>query len=93
MNKRIEELVKDFAENIKANTGYDMTEYDPCVWGWDALTDTQQSDFEAVMRFANLVEQRAAAAEREACAKVCLEEAPTLDGQLCAVAIRARGER
>ena len=30
-------------------------------------------------------------AEREACAKVCLEEAPSLDGQLCAAAIRARG--
>jgi hypothetical protein len=29
--------------------------------------------------------------EREACAKVCLEEAPSLDGQLCAAAIRARG--
>lgn len=38
-------------------------------------------------RFAALV----AAAEREACAKVCLEEAPSLDGQLCADAIRARG--
>lgn len=38
-------------------------------------------------RFAALV----AAAEREACAKVCLEEAPSLDGQLCAAAIRARG--
>jgi hypothetical protein len=31
--------------------------------------------------------------EREACAKVCLEEAPSLDGQLCAAAIRARGEQ
>lgn len=31
-----------------------------------------------------------AAAEREACAKLCLEEAPSLDGQLCAAAIRAR---
>jgi hypothetical protein len=40
-------------------------------------------------RFAALV----AAAEREACAKVCLEEAPSLDGQLCAAAIRARGEQ
>ena len=35
-------------------------------------------------RFAAL----AAAAEREACAKLCLEEAPSLDGQLCADAIR-----
>lgn len=34
----------------------------------------------------------AAEAEREACARVCLEEAPTLDGQLCADAIRARGQ-
>ena len=40
-----------------------------------------------IERFAELV----AAAEREACAKVCLEEAPSLDGQLCATAIRARG--
>jgi hypothetical protein len=39
-------------------------------------------------RFAALV----AATEREACAKVCLEEAPSLDGQLCADAIRARGQ-
>ena len=43
----------------------------------------------SVTRFAALV----AAAEREACAKVCLEEAPSLDGQLCAAAIRARGEK
>jgi hypothetical protein len=41
----------------------------------------------SVTRFAALV----AAAEREACAKVCLEEAPSLDGQLCAAGIRARG--
>lgn len=39
-------------------------------------------------RFAALV----AEAEREACAKVCTEEAPSLDGQLCAAAIRARGD-
>ena len=32
-------------------------------------------------------------AEREACAKVCLEEVPSLDGQLCAEAIRARGNQ
>jgi hypothetical protein len=43
----------------------------------------------SVTRFAALV----AAAEREACAKVCLEEAPSLDGQLCAAAIKARGEQ
>jgi len=40
----------------------------------------------SVTRFAALV----AAHEREACARVCLEEAPSLDGQLCAAAIRAR---
>jgi hypothetical protein len=40
-----------------------------------------------IVKFAELV----IAAEREACAKVCLEEAPSLDGQLCAAAIRARG--
>ena len=34
--------------------------------------------------------QAAVLAEREACAKVCLEEVPTLDGQLCAEAIRER---
>ena len=40
-------------------------------------------------RFAALVSKH----EREECAKVCLEEAPSLDGQLCAAAIRARGEQ
>ena len=40
-------------------------------------------------RFFNL----ATAAEREACAKVCYEAAPSLDGQLCAEAIRARGDK
>ena len=44
---------------------------------------------EELERFAALV----AAHEREACAKVCLEEAPSLDGQLCADAIRARGKQ
>lgn len=43
---------------------------------------------EEIERFAALV----VAAEREACARVCLEEAPSLDGQLCAAAIRARGQ-
>ena len=57
-------------------------------YGW-SLADIHAP---ALERFAALV----AAAEREACAKVCLEEAPSLDGQLCADAIRdairARGE-
>jgi hypothetical protein len=39
--------------------------------------------------FAHLVAER----EREACAKLCLEEAPSLDGQLCAEAIRARSKQ
>lgn len=44
--------------------------------------------FESIERFAALV----AAKEREACAKLCLEEAPSIDGELCAAAIRARGK-
>jgi hypothetical protein len=39
-------------------------------------------------RFATLV----AAHEREQCARLCYEAAPSLDGQLCAEAIRKRGE-
>ena len=38
--------------------------------------------------FAKLV----AEAEREACAEVCLETYPTLEGAMCASRIRARGE-
>jgi hypothetical protein len=52
---------------------------DPDLWNY---TD-------AFERFAALVAEH----EREACARVCLEEAPSLDGQLCAAAIRARGEK
>jgi|OM-RGC.v1.035761990 hypothetical protein len=44
---------------------------------------------ELFQRFAHIV----AAAEREACAKVCLEEDPSLDGQICATAIRARVDK
>ena len=39
-------------------------------------------------RFAALV----AAAEREACASICLQESPSIDGELIAAAIRARGQ-
>jgi hypothetical protein len=39
-------------------------------------------------RFAALV----AAAEREACASICFQEGPSIDGELIAAAIRARGE-
>jgi len=49
--------------------------------------------FEYAQKFANLV----AAAEREACAKVCLSEWSTLEqmdaGGVFAAAIRARGEK
>ena len=40
-----------------------------------------------VERFAALV----AAAEREACASICFQEGPSIDGELIAAAIRARG--
>ena len=40
-------------------------------------------------RFAALV----AAAEREACASICFQEGPSIDGELIAEAIRARGEK
>jgi hypothetical protein len=61
-----------------------------------------RNDIDDLMRDSNIVVvgeavyalcQIVAAKEREACAKVCLEEAPSLDGQLCAAAIRARGEQ
>ena len=39
--------------------------------------------------FANLV----AAAEREACASICFQEGPSIDGELIAEAIRARGNK
>jgi len=40
-------------------------------------------------RFAALV----AAHEREACASICFQEGPSIDGELIAAAIRARGEK
>lgn len=45
-------------------------------------------DFDHLSGFAALVAEK----EREECAKVCLEEAPSIDGELCAAAIRARGK-
>ena len=42
---------------------------------------------ETLERFASLV----AAHEREACASICFQEAPSIDGELIAEAIRARG--
>ncbi len=41
----------------------------------------------SVTRFAALV----AAHEREACASICFQEGPSIDGELIAEAIRARG--
>ena len=52
---------------------------DPDLWNY---TD-------AFERFAALV----AAHEREACASICFQEGPSIDGELIAEAIRARGEK
>lgn len=56
-----------------------------------------------LVRFAALIEQRAATAEREACAKICEQEhgacwhasamAAAKAAERCANAIRARGEK
>lgn len=43
---------------------------------------------EEMERFAALV----AAAEREACASICFQEGPSIDGELIAEAIRARSK-
>ena len=47
------------------------------------------ASWEQVERFATLV----AAAEREACASICFQEGPSIDGELIAEAIRARGNK
>jgi hypothetical protein len=44
---------------------------------------------EELERFAALV----AAHEREACASICFQEGPSIDGELIAEAIRARGNK
>jgi hypothetical protein len=54
--------------------------------GGSAFDHTVVFTYEEVRRFMDLV----AAAEREACAKVC-EESNAFDWQECAAAIRARG--
>jgi len=41
----------------------------------------------SVTRFAALVAEH----EREACASICFQEGPSIDGELIAEAIRARG--
>ena len=57
---------------------------------WEAFHPYQilNTDLIFFERFAALVAEK----EREECAKVCLEEAPSIDGELCAAAIRARGK-
>ncbi|CAB4123553.1 hypothetical protein UFOVP48_30 [uncultured Caudovirales phage] len=70
-----------------------MTERDKALLGQAGVGDNwNTADWysmspKMIEKFADLVR----ADEREACAKVCREEAPSLDGQLCAEAIRARG--
>jgi hypothetical protein len=48
---------------------------------------SDEKPLNSVTRFAALV----AAAEREACASICFQEGPSIDGELIAQAIRARG--
>jgi hypothetical protein len=57
---------------------------------WE-LSETPEKDVAFLMRFA----ERAAVAEREACAQLCESYGPArvLSGEDCAAAIRARGEK
>jgi len=56
------------------------------VYGTDVwITDGWWT--EELERFAALVAKH----EREACASICFQEAPSVDGELIAEAIRARG--
>jgi hypothetical protein len=56
--------------------------------GW-GFSNSRDSDFvKAQLKFAELV----AAAEREACAKVCESAGPSAGQIYCAFAIRARGK-
>jgi hypothetical protein len=56
--------------------------------GW-GFNNSRESDFvKAQLKFAELV----AAAEREACAKVCESAGPSAGQIYCAFAIRARGK-
>jgi hypothetical protein len=67
--------------------------------GWTTWVGTQSTEF--LERFAKLVADKAAAKEREACAKVCEELPPVGESKQweratlkdCAAAIRARGEQ
>lgn len=73
-----DEIIKLVAETA------DQTRIDPI----SVADQTFLLDISEVERFAALVEQRAVAAEREACAKIA-EEWPA---RVVAAAIRARGE-
>ena len=53
----------------------------------DGWTEPHRWGLAELERFAALV----AAAEREACASICFQEGPSIDGELIAEAIRARG--
>ncbi len=69
---------------------------------WEELEENKKCSYVTeILKFARLIEQRAREEEREACAKVCEDEAdsrrsgkPRLYefGLLCAKLIRARGE-
>jgi hypothetical protein len=47
--------------------------------------------FYQLERFFQAAYAAGAAAEREACASICFQEGPSIDGELIAEAIRARG--
>ena len=55
--------------------------YETDVWITDGWWTEELEPFAALV----------AAAEREACASICFQEAPSIDGELIAEAIRARG--
>ena len=52
--------------------------------------DMYLSESETALRIFEYGYKAGASAENEACAAICLEEAPSLDGRLCAEAIRER---
>ena len=60
----------------------------------DLIDDTYASDWYVYQleRFAELVRADERSIEREACAKVCEDDASTPEELICAAAIRARGE-
>ena len=68
-----------------------MNREDIIRMAWEALWPRQQilNDLPEISRFAALV----AAAEREACAKVCEERSMVKGGEVFAAKIRARGEK